>query len=345
MCSIFYPNRAVVGPTDACIAKGVRSEDCIFQEASTPRQLVRTSFIAVIDVADFPPGGLGMPYNLPEQVMRVKTTRDFRRQLAERIVLGHSTDLVIADDRYFERNSFRFITPNASAERRLRPASVGYSTAVHSTSPASLARELQVAASNSTANKTFCGGAVEGSACFTRGLGCRPSPSDLTLDNVDLRGSDRTWFSTIDEDELGNAKPFGFIALPYLPFFSNCEGYDSYVSLAKLTETHPSCHLENVSSTIWVSQYPWQDQFTPVADKCELSRQDVCENEVAGLPSGKTGVLLNCYYEENIFLVRSWRATHVCDRVCCVERRVTSRVFDCLFACLLAFLLNAADAR
>lgn len=28
-----------------------------------------------------------------------------------------------------------------------------------------------------------------------------------------------------------------FLGLPYLPFFSNCKGSDSYISLSKLLET------------------------------------------------------------------------------------------------------------
>ncbi len=75
-----------------------------------------------------------------------------------------------------------------------------------------------------------CGGATFPDACFFKGLGCRPTPDSVVLDTMGLRRADYTWMSTIG----GPNEAFGHIALPYLPFFSNCEGHDSFVNIGKL---------------------------------------------------------------------------------------------------------------
>ena len=51
-----------------------------------------------------------------------------------------------------------------------------------------------------------------------------------------LRAVDSTWWAKA-QDQQGVV----FMALPYLPFFSNCRGYDNHVYISKLLENHPNC--------------------------------------------------------------------------------------------------------
>ncbi|MEO1777025.1 MAG: hypothetical protein AAFS07_18955, partial [Pseudomonadota bacterium] len=64
---------------------------------------------------------------------------------------------------------------------------------------------------------------------------------------------------------------FDFLALPWLPFLSNCDAYDSHVGLARLVETHPRCDHVGYASTRPVAQFFWERGFTletPRADAC-----------------------------------------------------------------------------
>ncbi len=280
------------------MSQGFSSADCVFQEANMRASLERMAFMAVIDVSDYDGGAVAMPLNLPEIVV-LPDQKAAHQQLATGLLIGHSTDVNLGDPGYRERNLWRF---QGSGSRRLG-LDVDPSL-LPSHSPTHGLRHLaNTTSGNSTTNVT-CGGADEGTACFNRGIGCRPSPDTLTLDTVDSVGEDHTWFSTVQLNADGNPQPFGFVTVPYLPFFSNCEGYDSYVSLAKLMEFHPACKLESVGTTVWIDQYPWKDQFSPIADVCSQTDDDVCPNEVLGVVKDPFyGVFLHCYYEESIYQV------------------------------------------
>ncbi len=259
------------------------------------KSLERVSFMSVIDYDDLGKGARAMPLNLPEFPVS-DNTRSFKRKLATGLLIGHSTNIDIGDPSYRARNLFRF-----QSSRRALSSEPAASPVRHMT------RSLANFTGNGTINST-CGGELADSPCYARGIGCRPSPDVLVLDSVDSHGEDFSWFSLIDVDPVTEApKPFGFITLPYLPYFSNCEGYDSFVTLAKLMEAHPACRLEGVRTTVWIDQYPWKDQFSPIADTCSQTYDDVCPNEVVGLkPDPFFGIFVNCYFEESIYQVGSF---------------------------------------
>lgn len=75
-----------------------------------------------------------------------------------------------------------------------------------------------------------------------------------------------------------------------------------------LAEDNPFCQYENDTSTVFVSQYPWDDQFTPVSDSCTVSTKDVCANEVSDPTIPTYGAPLQCYFDEDI--------STVCECVC-----------------------------
>ena len=262
-----------------------------------------------------------MPMNLPEVVLPVpKSGKLFYQQLAKKLLVGQSTNINVSDTEYCNRNRERCKTPVSSSKsaRRLSWGPIGDELEEH----LRLLDELSVNGTNVT-----CGGAEIGDVCFYRGWGCRPVPDTLALDTIDSNLESTSWFQTIDTDANGlNAAPFGFVALPYLPYFSNCEGYDSFVTIAKLTENNTQCHIEPVSSTIWISEYPWKDQFSAVADHCTLSASDLCPNEVLDVfQDPDYGIQVNCYYEEAIYQVRQPARSvgvirpHLSDFECCVN--------------------------
>ena len=89
-----------------------------------------------------------------------------------------------------------------------------------------------------------------------------------TSDSIYLVIEDDTWW------------PNDFMALPYLPFFSNCNGYDSHISLSRLLEEHPDCQSVPYDQTVPTKEYAFQGKH-PVSDEC-------------------LGVVLQCTYEEKV---------------------------------------------
>ena len=77
-----------------------------------------------------------------------------------------------------------------------------------------------------------------------------------------------------------------------------------HVPLSKLFEDNPLCTNEPLESTIFVSEWPWDNQFTPLADFCEQTPDDVCPKEVGEEryeTESSFGLLLHCYYEEAVY--------------------------------------------
>ena len=106
-----------------------------------------------------------------------------------------------------------------------------------------------------------------------------------------------------DEEEIINKHIF----LPYLPYFSNCAGYDSHMSIARLLETHPTCQgiteLDGATAPSrfkeikpvqeWgIVTFPRAD--TPSADKC-----------YGGGQGNKFGAYVECEFEESVLLTES----------------------------------------
>jgi hypothetical protein len=55
--------------------------------------------------------------------------------------------------------------------------------------------------------------------------------------------------------------------MPWVPFFTNCEGYDAHMVLYDLFERGPRCELPAYEAIRVVSPVP-ADGLDPVADKC-----------------------------------------------------------------------------
>ncbi|KAL7555003.1 hypothetical protein ACHAWF_018580 [Thalassiosira exigua] len=89
-----------------------------------------------------------------------------------------------------------------------------------------------------------------------------------TRDPIDTVREEDTWW------------PHEFLALPYLPFLSNCNGYDSHISLSRLLEEHPDCEGVDYGQTVPTKEHEVRGKG-PVGDTCQ-------------------GVLLKCHYEEEV---------------------------------------------
>jgi hypothetical protein len=88
----------------------------------------------------------------------------------------------------------------------------------------------------------------------------------------------------------------GALFLPYLPFFSNCDGFDSHIILSRLMEDHPDCHLSSPQDTQYVRQISF-GYNKPYGDHCQ-SQFPI----ISGVSFGN-GANLFCWYEENVKLV------------------------------------------
>jgi hypothetical protein len=118
----------------------------------------------------------------------------------------------------------------------------------------------------------------------------RPSNHSIGFPNVrSLRDvtafSDPAVVNPFNPASYDDSWSHDFIALPYLPFLSNCDGYDRHISLSRLLEEHPDCRQVDLEKTVPIKEYAfWSKQ----------SISDVC-----------LGILLQCTYEEMVTETRS----------------------------------------
>ena len=119
-------------------------------------------------------------------------------------------------------------------------------------------------------------------------------------------------YSTVAASSLtGQGGTLGYSGLPYFPFFSNCRGSGSYISISKVLENDPGCKIIDYKDTISVSAYPWKNQLIPHADICNQTT-DIQDqtfsigNEYFPTWLGPTnGALFDCNYEEQIEVSQS----------------------------------------
>jgi len=103
----------------------------------------------------------------------------------------------------------------------------------------------------------------------------------------------KSWWDLGDKTAVGySAAPesFQFLALPYLPFFSNCKGYDSHVGISHLLDDHPACTHISYDDTITVNQYAFLNGPVPLSDFC--LREHEQDDKYSGIP-------LSCLFEED----------------------------------------------
>eukprot|EP00340_Litonotus_pictus_P013036 CAMPEP_0170539486 /NCGR_PEP_ID=MMETSP0209-20121228/103958_1 /TAXON_ID=665100 ORGANISM="Litonotus pictus, Strain P1" /NCGR_SAMPLE_ID=MMETSP0209 /ASSEMBLY_ACC=CAM_ASM_000301 /LENGTH=3449 /DNA_ID=CAMNT_0010841431 /DNA_START=2857 /DNA_END=13206 /DNA_ORIENTATION=+ len=69
-----------------------------------------------------------------------------------------------------------------------------------------------------------------------------------------------------------------FINIPYLPYFSNCEGYGKYIPLWALFEQNPQCNLMSVEDTKFLTDTSFGKKAQ--GDNCELDIKCIYDEEI-----------------------------------------------------------------
>eukprot|EP00750_Incisomonas_marina_P013799 INCI17542.1.p1 GENE.INCI17542.1~~INCI17542.1.p1 ORF type:complete len:3776 (-),score=497.18 INCI17542.1:2420-13582(-) len=118
-----------------------------------------------------------------------------------------------------------------------------------------------------------------------------------------------------------------FLTLPYLPYFSNCEGYGRHVYIAKLLEEHSDCSRPSLVDTQYTDYIDFMQMFDPKVQNTIMDYTDACgeadpsvfepggeyeddadPDETNWLEDAKTnshykGIELKCRYEESLVSV------------------------------------------
>lgn len=70
-----------------------------------------------------------------------------------------------------------------------------------------------------------------------------------------------------------------YVSMPYLPFFSNCKGFDKYIPIFSIFEQNPGCDLVMPNETKYIKTFGFGSE--PKADECK-------------------GIQLECIYDEDL---------------------------------------------
>jgi len=119
-----------------------------------------------------------------------------------------------------------------------------------------------------------------------------------TVKETDLWWTEQSQSSTRSYDS-------SFIALPFFPYFSNCDGYDSHVGISRLLEEHPDCTMVDWNDTKPVNQYPWENLLYPISDTCQVpikSHYTHEESDSSLIYDLFKGIDLSCTFEEQVEL-------------------------------------------
>eukprot|EP01029_Cantina_marsupialis_P009699 TRINITY_DN2249_c0_g1_i2.p1 TRINITY_DN2249_c0_g1~~TRINITY_DN2249_c0_g1_i2.p1 ORF type:complete len:4493 (+),score=1584.60 TRINITY_DN2249_c0_g1_i2:343-13821(+) len=295
-----------------------RRANYVDENAATPDP---KGFFAIISESGM--DGRTMPLNLPHQSVRTAGTNTYETTFENSILIDHVANINVGSPGYYDREALRDAgvdisassTSDATAGDAAGGRRLGEIYASASTEEDQLAavqrRDLAQSDSENTIAWGSCGSASTNEAnevccCSTHiasgNKTCLIDEEcsvldghewlDVTLDVLADVLYDATWWQKGDDGKVVEA-----IALPYLPFFSNCEGYDSHIYISKLLEDHPDCHMEPVESTIYVDEWFWNNQMTPQSDYCK--RVETEDEATLGQTVG--GIEIFCQYEEDIF--------------------------------------------
>lgn len=192
----------------------------------TPSVQTRAAFLAIITSGLY--GALSLPLNLPFEVYNLPgypaggSVGTFASRFEYKVLLGRTSDLYQGDPGYEDRY--------AAHEKVLYQI---YLNGLNFSG-------------NSTQNVTSFADFAEVPNLKEISAELYSIPDPLSIVSFSLNP-----FWNLPEVSQG------FLGMPYFPYFSNCKGSGSFISIAKLTETDPSCPLVNYDRTVPVSPYPW----------------------------------------------------------------------------------------
>jgi len=288
----------------------------------------RRTFLALLERDDFQDRTL--PLNLPAQLVRIMgEPNEFEEAFENDVLIDRPVDLLIGHPGYFAARTLQENTTAALAtddpysqqaegQRRLTAGRSGSSASLAGVPAAPFRRrtlgrrlgQIQAHASKRHGRRSLVSQSdlqgvnptgdflyqteVPPGEWMPRSMRPRAQP-DIIRDPGFLVEQDSTWWTASDAEEIE------YLFLPYLPWFSNCEGYDSHISVAKLMEDHPACVRQPYGSTINVDPYFWNLQFDPVSDTCFDPLWTPPADVRAAAGGQAPGVPMYCYFEENIF--------------------------------------------
>ena len=236
-----------------------------FSQGST-----RSQWLTILNRELFEQRKMNLPMNLP-----IKGTSQTSVTLENSILIDRPCQSLLLPTAQAATESTNFTIKNHSAYRRSTPSSNDSSTSNISSNQKQqrIQQMLYYNDDGKDIDKDMC-----------------------VLDEYDvMHMSENVWWKseTISNDDN---YAFSAIALPYLPFFSNCDSFDSHLSLSRLIEEHPDCTTVSHHDTNEVRQISISRENDPFGDHCMTNKQP---NEIDFL-SRMNGAGLKCQFEENI---------------------------------------------
>ena len=114
--------------------------------------------------------------------------------------------------------------------------------------------------------------------------------------------------SDVENLVFSGANQLNFLAVPYLPFFTHCGFYGSYIYIPAIFEAHPNCKLINPADTVPISDFKFG--MDAIADSCtDLTLLCSYSENITNLDSGSTywfqapfGTSLFQFYQDPVSL-------------------------------------------
>merc|ERR1711871_991113 len=243
------------------------------------------SFLAIIQEPDF--ASMSIPMNIPGIL-----------KFEEHVLIDRIADINVGDPTYFERlhalksdvleeevfyNDSNISSPSPSIERRLL-VNDGYDN------NAEAGEDATTGSTSRMRRALLQDNVMSPSPSFIMNMSNLTNFTNITIETTvqenvgrqrlpfvvrDNEGSDASWWSKGDSEKYPDG--LSFIALTYMPFFSNCRGYDNHIYLNKLFERHPECtRVPNdanwddpkPASTQYVAEWPWEGLLVSQSDYC-----------------------------------------------------------------------------
>jgi len=301
---VFTPNRALIGSTD--------------------------SFLSLLSAEALEEFGIELPLNMPQQTQRLPGTQTYAQTFEDYVLIDRPSAIEIGDagccanspqyvPSYVTRRYRMAAQPKSldnatsgSGDDDDEGAEVDYGDGRAFLEPPFYSaqflsdKEQENWPDDPYGQKPWRGG--EGLLNHAEKIGDPASALYAIPDDPDVVTVPDNWWDAgpIPSDdnpvyETGPNNPF--VYMPYFPFFSNCRGYDSHISIAKFLETHPDCNNENVryGEVVPTEKYP---EGTNMLNW--ISRSDRCRYDFEGRTGdgslNRRGAILECEFEEDVQL-------------------------------------------
>ena len=97
----------------------------------------------------------------------------------------------------------------------------------------------------------------------------REAVLDMTASGPDVNPRPKRLTKDVYDSNFWGSKQINSVVMPWIPFFSNCDGFGSHIVLYEAFEYHRSCSLPWYDDLKIVNPIP-SSGMDPVADVCNL---------------------------------------------------------------------------